>query len=112
MKFKAYRHLGSRTFRGLIPKRYHSQFTWSDFDGAETVLLMFAHDRKDVVLSSTVRQALDSIHDLSERLRVAVSGGFTVEAEALLTDTGFRICALSYFGWTDASYKSITKATA
>ena len=110
VKFNALRHMGTKTLRGSIPKRYHSQFFWSDFDDAETALLVFGHGRDDVVISSVVSRALTSVTDLSEQHRIAVGGNFTAEAAKLLTDSGFRIYTSSEFAWTDDSYKNITKA--
>jgi hypothetical protein len=110
VKFKAHRHLSSQTLRGLIPKRYHSQFFWSEFDNAETALLLFRNDREDVVISSMVTRALVKLTDLSEQHRVAVGGNFTEEAARLLTESGFRTYTLSNFTWTDDTYKSTTNA--
>lgn len=102
--------MSANTLRGLIPKRYHSQVRWSDFEAGEAALFLFRHDREDVVLSSVVRRALDSVTDLSEPYRLAVGGCFTAEAASILTTAGFQAYTLSDFAWTDESYKSITKA--
>jgi len=112
VKFKVYRHVPPQTLRGLIPKRYHPQVNWADFESGESVLLLFAHDRKDVVLSSVVRRAIDSLMDLDEQSRVAVAGCFTAEATIALAEGGFRSFTLSDFPWTDDNYKRIRKTTA
>ena len=110
MKYIVHRHVGAQKLRGLIPKRYHSQVRWPEFEGAETALFLFRHDRENVVLSSVVRHALDSVGDLSERFRVAGGGGFTAEARTLLAGAGCRIYALSDLAWTDETYKKVKKA--
>ena len=94
-----------------MPKRYHSQFRWSEFDGDETALLLFRHDREDVILSTVVRRAIESVGDISEPLRIAVGGDFTQEALGLLHAAGFRTFRLGDWFWTDESYRHITKAT-
>ena len=110
VKFKVHRHVGAQALRGLIPKRYHSQFRWSEFDAAQTALLLFRYDQDDVVISSIVSRALHSTTDLSEQFRVAVGGNFTTEAASFLAEAGFHIYTLRDLTWTDESYKSLTKA--
>ena len=110
MKFRVHRHVGMQALRGLVPKRYHSQFRWSEFGAAQSALLLFRYDQDDVVTSSIVSRALDSATDLSEQFRVAVGGNFTTEAAGILAEAGFRIYSLRDFAWTDESYKSLTKA--
>ena len=110
VKFKVHRNVSSQTLRGLIPKRYHSQVRWTDFEDGETALFLFRHEDDDVVLSSTVRRALGSVADFSEPYRLAVGGCFTTEAASILATAGFQTYTLRDFAWTDESYKSITKA--
>jgi len=112
VKVRIYRNISPSKLRGLIPKKYRQQICWTDFQAGESVLLLFRNDREDVVLSSTVRRTLNSVSDLTEPFRLAIGGGFTIEAANLLSSSGFRIFALSDFFWTDQSYKSITNAIA
>jgi hypothetical protein len=73
----------------LIPKRYHSQFLWSEL--TETALLIFHHKRKETITSAFVREALNSIGNPKEPFKIAVGDSFTHEAAAILATSGFRV---------------------
>jgi hypothetical protein len=84
-------------YRGLIRAVARSP-------GPYTVIL-FPHDRADVVTSAPVRRALARI-ELGERV-LAVGGNFTAEAVALLADREADVARLGDFYWTDESYNTL-----
>lgn len=83
-----------RAYRDLLPSR---------LPGDDITLLLFPHDREDVVLSRAVRSALDDLRDGGQAI-VAVAGCFTTEAAQLLRAKHATILQLSSYEWTDESY--------
>ncbi len=83
---------------------------WGELRTYDAVLLQFSAAQSDVVLSSVVRRALDSIGTMAEPSRLAIGGCFTAEARHLLTEAGFVAYSLHEFHWTDKSYKKISRA--
>ena len=67
-------------------------------------MVLFAHDRNDVVTSAPVRRALSRI-ETGESI-LAVGSVFTVEAVALREQRDAIIARLGEFYWTDESYNS------
>lgn len=109
MKFTLHRQLSYETFRKVVPRRFSSQIRKSDLANESIALVVFHHDH--VVLSSHAQRAIEQATKLSETHRVVVGYDFTCEASDELVRHGFRIYSERNGGWTDAIYKSITKAT-
>jgi len=84
-------------YRGLIPA--------VTVRGATYTVVLFAHDRRDVVTSAPVRRALAAI-PADEQL-LAVGGNFTADAIDLLNSRDAAIARLGEFYWTDESYNSL-----
>lgn len=71
-------------------------------DGVYTVLL-FGHDRRDVVPSAPVRRALRRLGQAAPDGIIAVGAVFTEEALALLAEQGARPVTFHKTYWTDES---------
>ena len=71
-------------------------------DGVYTVLL-FGHDRRDVVPSAPVRRALRRLGEPAPEGIIAVGAVFTEEALALLAEKGARPVTFHKTYWTDES---------
>jgi hypothetical protein len=84
-------------YRGLIRAVVRGQEPYT--------VVLFPHDRDDVVTSAPVRRALASI-GAGERV-LAVGSNFTVEAIALLDERKAAIARLGEFYWTDESYNTL-----
>lgn len=91
MEFNVFRHINSVALRELVPKHWHSQFRWSELADVQAAVVIFSSKRKEVVTSKSVRQALDSIQNLTETFKVAIGvrRDFTKEASELLEGRGF-----------------------
>jgi hypothetical protein len=91
----------------MLPPSYRRRLPPIVERSSETfAVLLFPHEREDVVISSAVRHALQSQHSSDERM-IAVGGNFTEEARAFLDAAGVIVLRLSDFHWTDDSYKAI-----
>ena len=68
-------------------------------------LVLFPHDRSDVVLSRVVEKALSQVS--IEENPVVAGGCFTLEGLERLRARNAVVLALSDFYWTDDSYLAI-----
>ncbi|RYG67076.1 hypothetical protein EON80_14290 [bacterium] len=90
----------------VIPKEYQGQMTYLKDEFAFCTVIMFRHDSRDVVRSREAAKALRYLGEVETRV-LAVSGGFTTEAEELLRER--KVELISYdFQWTDMSQESVS----
>ena len=90
----------------MLPPAYQALVSPHMTDTASLTVLLFQHDAKSVVLSSTVEKALTGLGESEEKV-MAVAGNFTLEAAKLLRARGVEIVSLKDFAWTDESYEAI-----
>lgn len=88
-------HLVPPPYREEIARRTQPHFIYS--------LLLFAHDRRDVVPSSAVRKALRRLGEPAPDGLVLVGAVFTEEARALVAGRKALLVTLHKTFWTDAS---------
>ena len=91
----------------VVPPEYRSRVQAVALPAAAYTVVLFAHDRRDVVTSAPVRRALSMLP--STPPIVAVGADFTAEAIALLQERGAAIARLGEFYWTDESYHSLPR---
>jgi hypothetical protein len=89
----------------IVPPDYKSVVRAVTAPGTVYTVVLFAHDRRDVVTSAPVRRALAEIAAGDQIL--AVGTNFTAEATALLNLRDAAIARLGEFYWTDESYNSL-----
>ena len=95
-----------RAIRALPPE-YRDRAQAAVDPAIEYTVVLFAHDRADVVTSATVRRALTRLPPAEAVL--AAGANFTAEATALLEQRGAAIARLGEFYWTDESYLSLPR---
>jgi hypothetical protein len=102
------RGLPSAKLRACVPARYRPQLAGGTLKGSNNfTLIVFDHDREDVVLSPVVRRAVERIPLEDSSKLVAVAGCFTLEALEVLAARSAIVLELSSYGWTDDSIKAI-----
>jgi hypothetical protein len=89
----------------LLPPDYRSLVRVVTVPAEIYTVVLFPHDRRDVVTSAPVRRALAGIA-AGERV-LAVGANFTAEATALLEEREAAIARLGEFYWTDESYNTL-----
>ena len=104
-KFTIAKQVGLERLEKVVPPEYGSRVAALGVRGASHTVILFAHDRRDIVTSAPVRTALRRIS--GDALIVAVGATFTVEARELLVERAARIASLGDFYWTDAAYTTI-----
>jgi hypothetical protein len=90
---------------GVVPPDYRSVVRAVTELGATYTVVLFAHDRRDVITSAPVRRALAEI--AADESVLAVGSNFTAEATELLNSRNAAIARLGEFYWTDESYNSL-----
>ncbi len=110
MKFTVRAGLSLHELCSALPPAHRRLLTGRAVPAGEEryTLLLFRHDRADVILSAVVRKALERVVE-APGLIVAAAGVFTLEALAALHLRGALVLALSDFTWTDASYEAIRR---
>ena len=104
-KFTVLGRFEAERIPALVPHDYRSRIRAVTRGEEEFTVILFAHDRRDVVTSAPVRRALATIA-VGERV-LAVGSNFTVEAIALLEEREAAIARLGEFYWTDESYNQV-----
>jgi hypothetical protein len=89
----------------IVPPDYRGVVRAVASPGVTYTVVLFPHDRSDVVTSPPVRRALAGIA-AGERI-LAVGANFTAEAIELLKAHDGAIARLGEFYWTDESYKAL-----
>lgn len=105
VRYKIHRKVLKTNIKNYIPSRYMNAFpsSWPDL----ITLILFRMSRDDVILSNTVKEALNNEKIKSEETIVAFGGCFTIESIQLLKDKGIHYVAINDFPWTDERYKQI-----
>ena len=104
-KFTILGRIEAARIPALLPPDYRGLVRAVAAPGVTYTVVLFAHDRRDVVTSALVRRALAGIA-AGERV-LGVGTNFTTEATALLEERGAVIARLGEFYWTDESYNSL-----
>jgi hypothetical protein len=100
--------LTSAKLRACVPARYRPQLAGGTLKGSDNfTLILFDHDREDVVRSQVVRRAVEKIPFEDSSRLVAVAGCFTLEALDILAARSAIVLELSSYAWTDDSIKAI-----
>jgi hypothetical protein len=89
----------------MVPPQYRSLVRTVITPGVVYTLILFRHDRGDVVTSGPVKRALMQLEQ--EEQALAVGANFTAEAIGLLQSRGAAIARLGEFYWTDDSYLTL-----
>jgi hypothetical protein len=94
--------------KDMVPTPYKeiAEMAEATIEGVIT-LLIFPHDRKNVIKENLARKAIEKIENSTSSKIVAVGGCFTQEAIKLLQECDAIILSLSDFEWTDQSYTDI-----
>jgi hypothetical protein len=104
------RNLTAAEVARQLPPQYRDRLPRNIARSEKTfALLLFPHDRDDVVISAAVRRALNSWQSTTEDRIIAVAGNFTLEARELLEAARAIVLRMGDYHWTDESYKSIQR---
>jgi hypothetical protein len=102
------RNLTAEEVARQLPPQYRDRLPRNIARSAKTfALLLFPHDRDDVVISAAVRRALNTWQSATDDQIIAVAGNFTLEARELLEAARAIVLRMGDYHWTDESYKSI-----
>ena len=88
-----------------VPPAYRLRLRRAGQD-EEYTLVVFRHNREDVILSPTVRTALAELPEMPGTV-VVIGGCFTAEALEILAAMRAIVLQLRDFHWTDESYKRL-----
>ena len=105
MKFIIKKSLSRKRLRSSVPQRLRSLLPAQLTEGPFTLLLF----KEDVVLSSTVKKALDRLDESGNEPIVVIARELTIEGSKLLAEKGVLNMSPSSFGWLDQRYKAITQ---
>jgi hypothetical protein len=89
----------------IVPPDYRSVVRAVTSPGVTYTVVLFPHDRRDVVTSAPVRRALAGI--AAGECILAVGANFTADAIELLKTHDAAIARLGEFYWTDESYNAL-----
>jgi len=104
MKFQILKNLESHLIKLRVPTEYKSLAMALESQlGKYSTLIIFPHNRKDIVKSSLVVKALERLEQPHALSLVVVGGCFTSESVQLLNLRKAYFLSLSEFNWTDAS---------
>ncbi|MFO1486948.1 MAG: hypothetical protein U1F65_00580 [Verrucomicrobiota bacterium] len=93
MELSVYRFVTLPSLREIVPKRYYSQFKWSESTDERAAIILFQHGRNEILTAETVQKVCSSLFDLNEKFRIAIGTdrNFTREATQVLASFGFRL---------------------
>jgi len=106
MKCKIIKSIPPDQLEARVPPAFRDQIHNFNFGNILITILLFPHDKRDVIHSRHVLKALSKIEDKTENL-VALAGSFTQESEQALLARGAKLFSINEFFWTDKSYKQI-----
>ena len=104
MKCKIIKSIQPNKVSSQVPPLYRNKINIIDIGTSLVTILLFPHNRRDVVISRHVSKALAKVSDSSEKL-VAVGANFTDESINLLINRNVEVISLGDFYWTDKSYE-------
>jgi hypothetical protein len=107
-KFSILGKLDAEKIPAAVPPDYRERVRLAIEPGVRYTVILFAHDRSHggVVTSAAVVRALGRVP--FEEAICAVGADFTKEAIKLLVARRAAIASIGEFGWTDASYQSLS----
>ncbi len=105
MRFQIQRGIDPNKLVKRVPARYRDLVAPRKFR-SPVDLLIFPHDREDVIHSGTVVRALEKLGTTSNAV-AAVGGCFTLEALAIMKSRKVEAFSLSDFPWTDERHEAI-----
>ena len=103
-KFSILGRFLAKQIPSLVPPDYRGRIRAVTQPEAPYTVVLFEHDREDVVTSPVVHRALARIP--TEESLLAVGAVFTVEATQLLNERRAAIANIGEFYWTDESWTS------
>jgi hypothetical protein len=104
-KFTIFERVPPTGLVGVVPPDYRALLPVAVRPAESYTVVLFKHDREDVVTSASVRRALAQVGPVPAL--VAVGGNFTREAIELLEARDASIARLGEFFWTDESYNTL-----
>ncbi len=108
MKFRIEQNIDALSLKDCVPTEYRSLAITCEAQLSEAcTLIVFPHNRKDVVKSWLVEKALKRLKGNEPESLVAVVGYFSLESVALLKAKNTIFLNLSEFPWTDEGHITI-----
>ncbi len=108
-KFSVFERVPAERVREIVPPEYRELTGSAVRAGSQYTVVVFAHDRRNVVASGVVARALHRIGGAATDPILAVGSNFTQEALALLSARGAVPIRLGDFYWTDTSYQEVRR---
>ena len=93
-------------FANHIPDGFKPMVRFKDFGTNPILLLSFPLDRRKVMHSHHIKQALTRLPEADYEI-VAIGGGFTLESIDLLKNAGAKVYSENDHFWTDSSHEKI-----
>ena len=104
MKYRILKGLESHLVKERVPTEYKNLAVSCESQlGELCTLIIFPHNRKDIVKSSLVEKALNKLGDLTDASLVVVGGCFSSESVDILNFKNAIFLSLSEFYWTAAA---------
>ena len=104
MKYRILKGLESHLVKERVPTEYKNLAVSCESQlGELCTLIIFPHNRKDIVKSSLVEKAINKLGDLTDASLVVVGGCFSSESVDILNFKNAIFLSLSEFYWTDAA---------
>lgn len=110
MKFIILKNLEAYLVKERVPTEYKSLALSCESQlGELTTLIIFPHNKKDIVKSSLVKKALNKLGELTDHSLVVVGGCFSAESVDLLHQQNAIFLSLSEIHWTDSGSSKLQK---
>jgi len=107
MKLRIQNNVKISKLKDLVPTAYRELAKALEVSVAGNVtLVVFPHNRKDLVKRSMVMKALGKIGEIKEEL-VVVGGSFSNESIEILLQHQSHVLNLSEFPWSEERYNEI-----
>ena len=110
MKFQILRNVPAKSVASRIRRAFRDRIRLGlEHPPCTLIVFRFQRDEREsgVVTLNTVKQALDRLGVAREQQVLALAGDFTEEARGLLKANKIEAVTLTYFGWTEETYKAI-----
>jgi hypothetical protein len=108
MKFRIYRSIEPNYVKERVPTEYRDlAVAYETKFVNKCTLIVFPHNRKDVVKSNIVIKALSKLGASRTEILVVVGGCFSLESVEILSAENAVFLSLSEFNWTDKSFAEI-----
>ena len=107
MKPRIQNNVDINKLKELVPTAYRELAKALEVSVAGSVtLIIFPHNRKDLVKRSMVKKTLDRLGEVNEEL-VVVGGNFSNESIEVLLKYKSHVLNLSEYPWSEESYNEI-----